>query len=107
MALVTSEKVFNVVKQPMFQGRVKSFMSSAAVAVMAETNTTNSHVERVAYANKVLDGSASVIEYAYAVMSNPTLKAAVDAGAENDGITDGDMEFAVSSVFNAMAGVTT
>lgn len=90
-----------------FQERVEYCLKKAAVAVMAEAAATEHHVERVVYAEKVLDGSASNQEAAEAVVTNSTLTAAGDLIADNHGITDGDLEFTVNSMFNALAGAET
>ena len=83
-----------------FQLRVKHFMQKAAAAVYAET-TSGDKPARVAYAAKVLDGSASVYEYAVAVVTNATV------AAGGLGTSDGDLEFTVNSFWNAFSGVET
>ena len=91
-----------------FQRRVEYCMKKAAVAVMAEDAGTTSHAERVVYAKTVLDGTASVAEYAAACVTNSTLTAAGDVDDPPlHGISDNDLEFTVNSMFNAMAGVAT
>ena len=88
--------------------RVRYAMKKAAVAVMAEVNTTTNHAERVVYAKTVLDGSASVLGYSQAAMTNATLTTKGDISAvPNFGFTDSELEFTVDSMFNAMAGVAT
>lgn len=90
-----------------FKQRVEYCLKKAAVAIMAEDAGTANHAERVVYANKVLDGTASVVEAAKAVVTNATLTASGDSDAANMGISDGDLEFTVNSMFNAFAGVST
>ena len=90
-----------------FQARVEYCMKKAAVAVMAEDTGTASHAERVVYAKKVLDGTASVSEYSKAAVTNTTLTAAGDSDAADMGITDSELEYTINSMFNAFAGVAT
>ena len=54
--------------------------------------------ERVAYAAKVLDGTASIFEMTLAVMTNQTISA--DPVTQ---FTDANVEFAVSSVWTAFS----
>lgn len=90
-----------------FQNRVAHYVQKAAVAVMSELATEPNHAERVAYANKVLQGEVGVTEYTVAVCTNATIFAALNPQAEDRGVTDSDLEFTVNSMFNAFAGVAT
>jgi len=86
-----------------FQDKIKWHMYKAAIAVMAEDDATEGHAARIVYASKILDGSASVKEYALGVITNTTIKTAIDSDPVPD--FDDDLEFVVSSLFNAFAGV--
>jgi len=90
-----------------FLKRVQYCMHKAAVAVMAEDAGTASHADRVVYAKKILDGSASVQQYSRSVVTNATLTASGVDDPALFGVSDGDLEFTVDSMFNAMAGVAT
>jgi hypothetical protein len=90
-----------------FSSRVRHFLTKAAVSVMSEVGSTPSHAERVIYAKKVLDGTASVAQASRAVVTNATIQAAIQLGAADFGVVDGDIEFVVNSLFNALAGVAT
>lgn len=104
MAL-TAEQAAQVSQQTGFQNRTKFFMQKAAIAVMNEASSVAGHSFRVAYAARVLDGSASRGEYAIAVLSNSTLQAAGTTDPlTGNGITDSDLEFTVNSTFSAFAG---
>jgi len=97
-----------IANQTSFLRRVRYAMKKAAVAVMAEVNTTPNHAERVVYAITILDGTASVQEYASSVVTNATITAAGDLSAPPlFGAADTDIEFTVNSMFDAMAGVAT
>lgn len=89
-----------VAKDQVFQSRVKYFLVKAAVSVMAEANTVDGHAQRVAYAGKVLDGTANVEQVAVAVMTNSTV------AANGYAAPDGDLEFVVNSMFSALSGVS-
>lgn len=95
-----------IASQTAFLRRVKYAMKKAAIAIMAEAAITPNHTERVAYVKTVLDGTASVSEYAEAVVTDSTLTA---KGSLSDtptfGILDTDLESSVNSMINAMSGV--
>jgi len=83
-----------------FQDKVRFYVVKAAIAVMTEASTVDFHTERVAYATKVLNNTASISAYALGVSTNPTIKAKIDAGTDYDA----DLEFVVNSLFTAFAG---
>jgi len=86
-----------------YQRRVKYYMSQAAIEVLAEDGATASHAERVTYANKILDGTASVYEFAVASVTNSTVATAIDGGQD---VTDNDLSYVVKTeMYNAMAGI--
>ena len=97
-----------IADQSSSRSRVDFLMTKAAVAVMAEDASTDSHADRVVYAKKVLEGTASVPRYTVACVTNSTLVTNGDVAAPPlYGISDSDLEFTVNSLFNAMAGVAT
>ena len=75
-------------------------MQMAAIAVLGENSQTPGHTERVAYAKMVLNGTASVYEFAVGVVTNSTITSKIDTDAD----FDGDLEFVVNSMFNDFAG---
>lgn len=83
------------------QRRVKHFMQKAAIDVIGEAGGTPGHAERLVYAKLVLDGTASVSEYAKGVVTNATISASIDSGVDP---SDSDLEFTVNSMFNDFAG---
>lgn len=91
-----------------FQKRVQFCVEKAAVAVMAESNTTSGHVLRVQYAHKVLAGLGSYLEWATAVVTNSTIASEANATTTPDfAIPDSDIEFVVNSMYNAFSGNAT
>ena len=85
-----------------FQRRVKYFMQKAAVAIVGESESTDGHTERVAYATTILTGSASIFEVAIAVTTNSTIATAI--GTNGGDPSDNDLEFTVNSLINDFAG---
>ena len=96
-----------VARHPRFQDRVDFMLAKAAISVLSESTSTEGHADRVVYAKSVLDGSASVLEHATAALTNATLTAAATLDADDHGISDSDLEFAVNEMWNAMSGVET
>jgi hypothetical protein len=90
-----------------FQNRCNYALQVAAVNVMAEVSTTTAHRQRVDFAIKVFNGTGPTLsEVALATLTNATI-----AGEENSatlpdqGVPDGDIQFAINALFNALAGV--
>lgn len=84
-----------------FKDIVKSKIQAAAIAIMNEAAITANHAERVAYAIKILDGTASEKEFCIGVLTNTTLQGKITSGADYVE----DLDFIVSSLFNAFAGI--
>lgn len=92
-----------------FRGRCREAVTIAAANVMAESNTTTSHAQRILFAASILQGGGSDYQNALTVLSNSTI-AAEATTASLPGCTaipDSDIQFAVNSLFNAMAGIGT
>lgn len=87
--------------------RVSFFVIKAAIAIMAEDNLTANHSDRVDFANKVFVGDYDLNSYTFGVLTNSTILSNLDTGEPDLGITDGDLEFTVNSLYNAFAGVAT
>ena len=104
----TTAQAYWIADQTSMLRRVKFLATKAAVAVMAEDAGTANHAERVVYAKTVLDGTYNANTMAIACLTNSTIQAGADVtDAPDYGISDNDLEFAVNSLFNAMAGVAT
>lgn len=87
---------FNTAQNPDFRRRVEMALVKAAVSVMAESAATDGHAERAAFAGRVLAAPATTSgPAAAAVATNPVIT------SES---SDGDLEFTVNSMFNALAG---
>lgn len=85
-----------------FQARVRQAVITAAVQIMADApeNTPQAiavHAKRAALATRVLlDPTSLQRAWAYMVASNTAI---------DDTSTDGDLQWTVNSMWNAMAGV--
>lgn len=86
-----------------FAGRVEYCLYVAAVNVMAEAALILNHTQRVTFATKVLSGQASIRSVVEAVLTNATIASAADGAS----VLDGDIQFAVNSLFNVLSGVST
>lgn len=91
-----------------FQGRCLYALTVASVNVVAEANNTANHQQRVNYAKTVLSGGANIVSVCLAVLTNSTISAEAAVATTPDyAIPDSDIQFAINSLFNALAGVTT
>lgn len=92
-----------------FRGRCFYALEVAAINIMSEDSGTASHAQRVAYAITVLNGSASIFQVSVAILTNSAIAGEADVttlpGCTS--VPDGDIQFAVNSLFNALAGVVT
>lgn len=87
-----------------FQQRVAYAMGVAAANVYAEANTVAGHAARAAYATKVASGNYSLPAAANLVLSNSTIAAEATNTASGNSIPDADIQFAVNSLWNVLAG---
>ncbi len=95
---MTVSQIMGVARNGDMQDRIRYFMIKYAVTVMSEDVGTNLHTVRLAYAKKILSGTASIIEYSIGVFTNGAVAAnGIDA-------PDGDLEFTVNTMYNAFAG---
>ena len=99
----TSEKCAVWARSVGSQMRVKYFMQKAATNIIGEAPATAGHAERLIYAKKILDGSASILEYAIAVSTNSTVAASIVSNPP-DGPIDSELELTVNSMVNDFAG---
>ena len=87
-----------------FQNRIKYALTSAAVSVYNELSSTTGHSARVSYAVSIINGNYNLAPASLAVLTNPTIAAeATLSSAPDFGIPDSDIQFAVNSLWNALA----
>ncbi len=87
-----------------FQNRVKYALESAAISIYNEASSSTGHTARVAYASGVIGGNYSLFPTALAVLTNSTLGSEANLAHPPDfGIPDSDLQFAVNSMWDALA----
>lgn len=96
--------IAQVAQQTQFLGRIRYALYIAAINVYAEDPGTPNHAARAAFAGKVTSGQADLASAALSVLTNPSIAAEAAPEEPNNGIPDGDIQFAMNSVFNALAG---
>lgn len=95
-----------------FQQRVSYAMNVAAANVYAEAGTVTGHAARAGFAIKVANGSYNLPAAAIAVLTNATIAAEATVSNPQQGVAttlntipDADIQFAVNSLWNLLAGV--
>jgi hypothetical protein len=102
------EDLNTIANDGQFQNRCLAALKAAAVDVLAEDPSTQYHTQRAAYANQVISEQVNGEEVASVVLTNSTIAAEVTVASlpgANSTVPDSDIEFAVSSIFNDLAGV--
>lgn len=84
--------------------RVEYALTIAAVNVYAEGTTVPAHTARAAYATKVLNGQYDLHGAVLGILTNPTIAAAASSATADNSVSDGNMQFAINSIFSALAG---
>jgi len=87
-----------------FQNRIKYALATSAVQVYNEASSSTGHAARVAYAESVIQGTYNLAPVALAVLTNSTI--ASEANPNNSatyGIPDSDIQFAINSLWDALA----
>ena len=98
---MSSTEVVTAASDPLFYSRVAFISLKVAQAVASEADTQPNHANRVGYSNRVFRGDDNAILLAqHVASSNPTIAAALESGAE---VPDADIEFALSSIWDARA----
>ena len=108
MKMATFAQIAQIVNnQPTeFQSRVNYAMCVAAINVYSEGTGVTGHAARAAFAVRVLAGNFNLAAVCFAVMTNPTIaaEAVYQQPPAGNAIPDGDIQFAVNSIWNALAG---
>lgn len=87
-----------------FAGRVAMIMFKVAQAVATEAASEPNHDARLNYAGLVIRGEEKPqVVSAHVISSNPTIGAAIesDPPALGSNVPDGDIEFALSSIWTS------
>jgi hypothetical protein len=96
-----------IANDPTFQGRCMQALELAAVNVAAEGDAVAGHAQRAEYAKAVLAGEVTAPFVAKAVLTNAAIAAEANAQQLSTGaaIPDGDIQFAINSLYNDLAGI--
>jgi len=95
---MTFEEAYALGSDPIWRARCQTGALKIATNVMSEDDTTVGHAERATYANRVLLNPALESQaISFGVAAQPGI---ADAEA-----TDQDIEFTISSMWDAWAGV--
>jgi hypothetical protein len=96
--------LINTAANEVFSGRVFMISFKVGQAVASESSSEPNHDERVAYAQRIMRGDEKPhLLAAHVISSNPTIAAAIesDPAAFGSNVPDGDIEFALSSIWTA------
>jgi hypothetical protein len=90
-----------------FRGRCMYYLTQQAMALMTGASAPAPQI--VTYANLVTSGAINAYLIALVVLTNPTIaaEATVSSLPGCTAVLDGDIQFAVVSYFNALAGIPT
>jgi hypothetical protein len=89
---------------PTFAGRVMMIMFNVAQNVSSEDPATANHTERINYAAMVIRGEEKPqLVSAHVISSNATISATIesDPAALGSNVPDGDIEFALASIWDS------
>jgi hypothetical protein len=93
--------IINAASDPVFYTRVAFIALKVAQNVATEDPAAPNHANRIAYCSRIFSGQDKAILLAnHVVASNATIAAALDAGTA---VPDSDIEFALSSIWDARA----
>ncbi len=88
-----------------FQDRIKYALTSAAISVYNELSSTTGHATRVDYARSVLGGNLNLPSASLAVLTNTSIATGASLSSPPYfAIIDSDIQFAVNSLWDALAG---
>lgn len=98
-----------IANDPAFQARCMTALEAASVAILAEGDNVVNHTQRAAFASEVMDhqNQVSAFAVAEAVLTNATIaaEATVASLPGCTAVPDGDIQFAINSVFEDLAGI--
>ena len=105
--MATFDQITTISLDKGFQARVQYAATIAAENVYNELTNTPGHVTRASYATKVLNGGLSnLAAVALSILTNPTIAAEANPANPPDfSIPDSDIQFAMNSIWNSLAGV--
>lgn len=100
---MSSKEIVTAASDPDFYMRVCFLALKVAQFVASEDPATANHDNRVSYSNRVIQGADNAILLAqHVASSNTTVASALESGGP-DAPPDGDIEFALASIWDARA----
>lgn len=107
MATPLYADIETVAEDSRFQGRCLYALAVAAGAALVEANTTLNHQARVDFARKVIAGGIDGKLLARALLTISNLNSTLNAVniSTDAGMTDAQIQTAVTNSFNVLAGV--
>ncbi len=105
MMAATFDQLVTISKDAGFQGRCQYAATVAAINVYNEVPSTQNHLIRAALATRILSGTYNFNGFVWGVLTNSTVASEADPSATPDfAIPDGDIQFQINSIWNAVAG---
>jgi hypothetical protein len=100
---MASSDIIDEVSKPSFYTRVSYLSLTTAQSVASEDPGTPNNANRVAYSSRIFRGDEDALMLAmHVVSSNPTIAATIEADG-GAAVPDGDISFALSSIWDARA----
>lgn len=87
-----------------FRRRVTYALTVAAIAAYSESTGVTGHAARAAFATKVLSSQFDLNGAVFGVLTNSTIAGESNSATTGNGVPDSDIQFAVNSIYNALAG---
>jgi hypothetical protein len=100
---MSSAQIITEISNPDFYNRVGFIALKVAQNVASEDPATANHDNRINYANRIFTGSESnPLLASHVVSSNPTIAQTLETSG-GSAVPDGDIEFALASIWDARA----
>lgn len=99
---MSSIAVVTAASDPAFYTRVSYIALKVAQQIAAEVDTQPNHANRVAYSNRIFQGTDNAILLAQHVATNPAIAVKLESDGP-EGPPDGDIEFTLATIWDARA----
>lgn len=99
---MSSMEIVTAASDPAFYTRVSYIALKVAQNIAAEDPAQPNHTNRVAYANRIFQGTDSAILLAQHVATNAVIASALENGGP-EAPPDGDIEFTLATIWDARA----
>ncbi len=92
-------KIIAEARTRQLQDKIRYHLGAAGIAVMAEEESHENHVNRLNYAGVILRGGANIFQVALALVTNLTIAAKIEADEDYDG----DIAYVITTIYDAFA----